>query len=396
MPLRALAVVVSLVVIFSMVLPVMGQEIRTYTVNKVRGVSPTIDGNFSEAEWAGSEWTDEFVGTRHDWNYEEFWSAKVDTNYRWRALWDEEYLYVVMTGDLKYVNSNGMYWDPNAGEEVSYDPPFVLLEDDVPNDNSNPDTAWNMGQCIDFELFIVPKWTEDLGNDATLAPAHYHFIYFPLHEWKDASGNVVNPSNFGFRGPSGPPFFSADYAGDSAKYPGAPTWVFPPDYADPTYTVEWHPITDPVLAQEKGVKTFLLAALEHAIAGAKLGTDVVAQPVVEVAFPFSQFTLAASWVTFTITNPDTGEQTTETRNLTMEEVPYDGMNVILEKDAQGHWVKAGDQWLLNLCAYTDGVTASTGLSLINWNDMVDGGFHNWPKGILTFAVPVPVTEWMMY
>jgi len=375
-------------------LPVLCQDVKEYMVAKVFKTAPVIDGKYTEEEWAGSTWTGDFVGTRHSFNDPAFWSEKGDTNYRWRALWDEDYLYVLITGDLKYLNPNGMYWDPNTGTDAYFDPSLTpeenaLSQDDVANDRN----SWNKGTCLDFEVFIVPSWTEDLGNDTTTNPAGYQFVYFPIKELKDAGGKVVNPSNFGIRDAAGPPFFAAGYTGNGAFTPV--TVVVDP--AVPT--VDWQPITGAGNTQLNGLKPLLLGSQPNEIAGAKVGTDVVAQPVMEFAFPFSQFSLNSIALTFTYPDPnDPTVNITEKRYATADDVyaPSGGENLFLTKDAQGHWVKVGTKWLFQICAYTDGVRASEGLALVNWNDMVDGGFHNWPKGIMTFSAAVGVGSWMLY
>ena len=375
--------------IFALVLPALCQDVKEYTVNKVKGTPPTIDGNFTEDEWAGSTWTDEFYGLDLDPNAAEFKGARVDSvvNYKWRALWDEDYLYLLLTCDLKYLNPNGQIWTVD-GEVDLTDPTQILTVDDMGY------AGWGSGTNLDFEAFILPNWTEDLGNDTTLNPACYQLCYFPLKAGIDPSTGEKTPSNLGVRGKSGPPFFYSGYSGLASQRPG--TLVVTEDPAA-TFTVDWQPITDPAIAQQKAVKPLAFACLSHDVAGAKLGTDVVAKPVFEIAFPFSEFSLASSIVTINGTDPNTGDPVTEQRSTTIDETAPEGLYMFVQKDAQGHYVKAGNKWLLNICAYTDGVIfADNSLAYITWNQMVPGGFHNWPKGILTFAAPVNVGEWMMY
>jgi len=393
---RSFIVFVSLVAVALLTLPALCQDVKTYTVNKVSGSPPTIDGSYTENEWAGSTWTDEFYGLDLDPNAAEFKGARVDSvvKIQWRALWDEDYLYLLITEDAKYLNPNGQVWDVNTGAEIDLsDQTQILTADDVGY------AGWGAGTNIDFEAFLVTNWTADLGNaenpaSSTGGPANYQVCYFPIKAGKNAAGDPT-PSNFGTRGASGPPFFYSGYTGDSTMRPGA--LVVADDPTTTTVGVDWQPITDSTVAQQKGVKPFLLAAQPHEVAGAKLGTDVVAKPVLEMAFPFSQFTSIGCNVTLTTTNPDTGDVTTVKRNPTDAENPPDGAYALLKKDAQGHWVKAGAQWLINICAYTDGITsANDGVSYITWNQLNTGGFHNWPRGIMTFAAPVSVGEWMLH
>ena len=86
----------------------------------------------------------------------------------------------------------------------------------------------------------------------------------------------------------------------------------------------WNPISDSTVAQQKGVKIFQLAAQPHEIAGAKIGTAVVAQPVLEIAFPFAQFGAVA------MLDSNTGESPLP------EDFPIEGDYMNMKKDAQGH------------------------------------------------------------
>ena len=67
---------------------------KEYEVNKVSGSPPVIDGEYTEEEWAGSTWTGDFYGLRHSACQAQYQGAIVDINWRWRALWDDDYFYV--------------------------------------------------------------------------------------------------------------------------------------------------------------------------------------------------------------------------------------------------------------------------------------------------------------
>ena len=67
-------------------------------------------------------------------------------------------------------------------------------------------------------------------------------------------------------------------------------------------------------------------------------------------------------------------------------------------DENGVYVEEGDEWLFNVCGYTDAIDNERGIGLVTWNDMSEGGFHNYPRGILKFVEEevVSVSGWMMY
>ena len=332
-------------------------EVKTYTVNKVKSTAPKIDGNFTEEEWAGSVWTGEFYGLDNGANTI-LAGQKTDLKYQWRALWDDEYFYFLLTADLEYLNPNGKVWLDGSEQDLT-DLTQVMAADDTGY------AGWNTGQCIDFEIFVTPNWTDAIGNDVDTNPPNYQICYFPVKEGLDPDGNKV-PSNFGVRGLEGPPFFFSGLTGAADKLPAT--------------APGWNPIADTAAAQAVSVKPFMLAAQPHEVAGAKVGTDVVAKPVLEIAFPYSQFGLPAL-----VADPPP----------IMEDFPPDWIFYLMKKDANGKYVKAGDKWLINVAAYTDGVVSATGLTLITWNLMDAGGFHMWPKGIMTFATPVGINDWML-
>lgn len=343
-------VVLSLVVLSAVVtpVPVTGQEIREYTVNKATK-APTIDGNESDAEWAGAAWTGGFYGLDNDavTKYRAQQPPTDKLNWQWKMLWDEEYLYFCFKADFYFLLQNG--W---------------LFSGDVTNLLEADDTGyagWGIPGNVDFECFLEPNWKDGDGvNDPADMSPGYQICYFPLAD-EVYNGKVVNKGNFGVRGAEGPPYFYSGATNQGSKFPSG----------------DWAPITDPAAATAAGVKPFLLAALPHEIAGAQEGS-IVAQPVLEIAFPYSQFGLVAF--------PNI---------VAIEDVPFEGENLIMQKDSQGRWVKAGDEWLCNVAGYTDGWTMDTGLSLVTWNLMATGGFHNYPRGVLKFADAASVSDWML-
>ncbi|MBN2326043.1 MAG: hypothetical protein JXR73_02740 [Candidatus Omnitrophica bacterium] len=326
-----------------------GQSVREYTCNKVTGDPPVIDGEYTEEEWAGSEWTGDFYPLRHSANPTSMWGNVIDEKWQWRALWDDEYLYFLVSAELKYINKNGWTW---AGDIIA-----PLEADDTGY------AGWGVGTNLDFEIFLTPQWDEELTafpNEAGANPPGYQCCYFPLLE--DVEGDVeYAPSNFGIRNTTeGPPFFHTGTVG-SQSIGG------------------WNPIYDPAEAEAAGVKPFILAALPHLIEGAVEGEEVVGIPVLEIAFPFSQFSFPAL----------TDVEVIEDVDIIME-------NMIMIPDENGKYIADGDEWLVNVAGYTDGAVAESGLGLISWNDMGDGGFHNAPRGILRFTGAVNVSSWMLH
>ncbi|MGC9328502.1 MAG: hypothetical protein ACP5I1_12775, partial [Candidatus Hinthialibacter sp.] len=70
--------------------------------------------------------------------------------------------------------------------------------------------------------------------------------------------------------------------------------------------------------------------------------------------------------------------------------------MILIPDDNGKYIGENEVWLVNVAGYTDGAVAESGLGLITWNDMGEGGFHNAPRGKLFFAGAVSVSSWMLH
>lgn len=346
---RVATVVVGLLAI--MALPVLAQqvaEIRVYEVNRVQGDPPVIDGEYSDEEWAGSEWTGDFYATRHSFNDPSLWGQVIDEKYQWRALYDDDYFYFLITMEMRYINMNGWAWpdilvDPLEADDTGY-------------------AGWANGQCLNIEFFLSPNWPrlEEEGwvNDVGENPPAYHFAYFPLLPEVE-NGVELIPGNFGVRGAEGPPFFFTQPSG-TQRLPGG-----------------WDPITDPVVAEELGVLPFQLAALPYLIEGAVPGEDIVGVPALELAVPYTAFSF-----------PSLPEVEV------VEDVPFELEPLILVPDEEGKYVKPGDEWLFNVTCYMDGATLELkGLGLSNWNDMGEGGFHNAPRGILRFMEPVAVSDW---
>lgn len=328
--------------------------VREYTCNKVTGAAPTIDGNYTEAEWAGSDWTGEFYGLRNG-AVTAFNGQKTTLNYRWRALWDDDYLYLLVTADFLFLCPNGLTW---AGDFV--DP---LLADDTGY------AGWGTGTCVDLELFIEPNWKLGDGYNSN-PPAYdeatngggepsYQICYFPLKDDKEGT-TLITPGNFGVRTTDdGPPYF---FSGVPAAVGG-----------------DWTPIFDKTFAATSKVKPMQFAAQPHEVAGGVEGKTTVASPVMEIGLPYSQLNIS--------TLMGIGD---------VAEVAAEAINMILTPDSNGKYVKAGDEWLINVTGYTDGAVAETGLTLVTWNNVVGGGFRTYPRGILRFAVSTATSDWMMY
>lgn len=330
-------------------------RIKEYEASKVSGTPPVIDGEFTEEEWAGSVWRSDFTGLRNGAVGTAFQGADANVNWRWRALWDDEYLYFLFEAELLFLNPNGVLWDGSLIDPLSSDDTGFA--------------GWGVAQNVDMEVFLEPNWqagdefnsnppdfTENYNEEG--AANTYQFIFFPLKE--DREGDTVfAPTNFGVRDKQeGPPFLHSGLQG------GVGDWV---------------PFFDPTEAEANGVEPMLVAALPHEIDGAVAGSEVVARPVLEVGFPFSQFTAASL--------PDVIDEL---------DLSVLAENLLLIQNADGTWVNPGDEWLINVCAYTDNVLAETGLSLITWNDNIGGGFNTYPRGILRFVEGTAVDDWSLH
>ncbi len=331
---------------------VYAQDVKVYEVNKVIDTPPTIDGEYSEEEWEGSEWTSDFYGLNHSANSASYQGQSTDLEWRWRALWDDDYLYVLFNANLRYINPNGWVWAEGSGDLVT-----PLVEDDVGY------AGWGIAENLDFEFFLTPNWVEeevDYLNEAENNPPAYQLCYFPL--LPDIEGDVIYADgNYGVREGEGPPFiFSGNIGSDSM--PG-----------------DWDPIFDPDAAEEAGVKPFQLAALPHLVEDAEEGVEIVGSPVLEMAIPFSQLGISSLPDVETIEDLDAGLQF-----------------MIMEPDEDGVYVHPEDIWLFNVAGYTDGPTAGEGLALVTWNEMGEGGFHNAPRGELVFKVSTSIENWMVH
>ena len=177
----------------------------------------------------------------------------------------------------------------------------------------------------------------------------------------EEGGEVYAESNFGVRGAEGPPYFLTGFSNSTTIAGG------------------WDPIYVEADAEAVGAKSFLLAALPHLVEDAVAGEDIVASPALEIAFPFSQFSFPAM--------PEVE---------VVEDVDFEMEPLILLPDENGAYVQPDDEWLFNICGYTDGITSDAGIGLVTWNDMKPGGFHNAPRGMLKFQAASNVNEWMMY
>ncbi|MFB3788972.1 MAG: hypothetical protein ACE15F_21645 [bacterium] len=372
----------AMLILFTSLAP--GQEVKEYKVFKVSTKAPAIDGKYTEDEWAGSTWMDEFYGLDLDPNLPEYKGVRVDNivNIKWRALWDEDYLYVLVTTDKKFLTpSGGLLYDKSAT--------FTPITQDQ-------DSVADFGYgCDDLEFYMVPKWTEDLGNEGMpdfMGPAGYQFCYFPVINGVDENGQPT-PSNFGIRDASGPPFFFSWYIGNEANVPQTTV-------NDPVIPLKfWLPTSDTAYAESVGIKPLGLGSQANEIAGVMDG-EVVAKPVVEIAFPFSQFTEKFVMLYFfNYPDPNDPSKTVSSWRMAAANEVYaasGGENVFLTKDAQGHWVKENDRWLFNICSWMDGWYVAHGLNYITWNQMQKGSFLNWPKGILTFSGTTIIDKWMLY
>ncbi len=343
-----------LMLVFSvMVLPGQAQDlapVKEYEAPRVSGDPPVIDGEYTEEEWGAAPWTGEFYGLRHSANSASYQGEPVDEEWRWRAMWDDEYLYFLFEAGLRYLNPNGVLY---SGELV--DP---LEADDTGF------AGWGTGQNVDFEVFIEPDWQEGDGfNDMEGNSPAYQLCYFPLKADVDESGNEWAPSNFGVRGAEGPPFFNTGNVGGDFRLSGG-----------------WDPIYDEAEAESLGVEPFLLAAQPHEVEDAVVGEDIVAYPVLEIGFPYSQFGFAAL---------------PEYDSMDQIDIFQENLIMLPDKDG-GKYVLEGDEWLINVAGYTDNVISEQGLQLITWNDMGEGGFHNYPRGILRLVEGVSVSDWMVY
>jgi len=350
---RFFLALIALTVFFAFMAPVPGQsqEIREYILNKAKA-APVIDGEIADGEWDGSEWTGDFYGLDHNsvTKYRDQRIPRNELNWEWRALWDEEYLYICFRADFKSMVANGWTYDGNTTA--------VLEADDTGY------AGWGIPGCVDFEFFFEPNWKEGDGvNDSADMSPGYQLCYFPVME-DVYEGVVYADSNFGVRkGAFGPPYFYSGLTTTGPKFPAT----------------AWNPYTDPQEAAALGAKPLLIAAQPHMVEGA-VEPDIVARPVLELAIPYSQLSFVAM--------PDLAD-------YTIDDIPFEGINLIMVKDDQGRWVKPGDEWLFNVCGYTDGYTMSTGIALVTWNNMDPGGFHNFPRGVLKFTAGAGVGDWML-
>ncbi len=322
---------------------------REYNANRVPGAAPTIDGEYTEEEWAGSEWTTGFYGLNNQSSNGSNQANLIDLNYRWRALWDDDYLYILFEAETFDLPINGI-----VGEDI-VNP--IVQDDDT--------FSYAIGLGTDMEIFLEPNWQEgdgfnsdppdftDPGGDVNDG---YHFVWFPLEndeDWTELNEGIRGADNI-----EGPPYFSSS-GGYNNTYLGG-TW-------DPTF--------DPAAAEAAGAMPFLGAGFLHHTGAERGSGEVYANPVMEVGIAFSQM------------NPTFG----------MAEMGNEGeTHLTLEPDADGNYVHVGDQWLVNMAGYTDPYTAAEGLTLITWNNVIGGPFASYPRGIMTFVDESDVGDWMMH
>lgn len=322
---------------------------KEYTVNKVTGTPPVMDGKYTEAEWAGSVWTGEFYGLNNQSSNGANQGEIISLNYRWRALWDQDYFYILYEAETFDLPINGIIADNIV----------------APVENDNDVYSYNTGESTDLEIFLEPNWKAgdgfnsdppdytDPGADQTDG---YHFTWFVLE-----NDETYTQKNEGVR--------------DSKNLLGPPWFAYGAAYNDTYVGGTWTPTFDPAAAATLNAKPFLAAALLNLTGKERGSGEVYAKPVLEIAFPFSQFN-----TNFGIA--EQGADETET-------------NLNVTKDASGNYVNPGDEWLINVCGYTDPFTAAGGLTLITWNNVIGGPFASYPRGILKFAAGTGVSDWML-
>ncbi len=321
---------------------------REYIVNKVTADPPVMDGEYTDEEWAGSEWTGEFFGLNNQSSNGANQGNKIDLNYRWRALWDDDYLYILFEAEMYDLPLNGI-----AGDQI-IDP--VEQDDDT--------HSYSIGIGTNLEIFFEPNWQEgdgfnsdppnftDPGGDGV--NDGYHIVWFPLDEdpgYTENNEGVRNASN-----PDGPPFFSTSAEYNTTYLGGA-----------------WDPTFNPDEAAVEGAMPMIAGTLLNKTGADYFSGEIYAYPVLEIAIPFSQL------------NPAWG----------IAEMGAEGeTNLTVSKDANGNYVNNGDEWLVNVCGYTDNYTAGGGLTLVTWNNVIGGPFASYPRGILRFAGATEVSDWM--
>lgn len=345
---RYLIVAVCIALFVLMGLPAgIAQEhgIKEYEAPRVVGDPPTIDGVYEEAEWADVPWAEGYFGLNNQGSNGDNQGQPVDIDYRWKATWDSDYLYIVIEAPMPSLPLNGVI----GGEIVD-----TVVEGD------DQIFTFDIGLGTDIEFFLEPDWQDgdgfnsdppdftDPGGDETDG---YQFVWFPLENDLD-----FTPANEGLRNadaPDGPPWFFTGGNYDSGFVGG--TW-------DPTFNADEAAAVD---------------ALPF-VAGAFLnitdGDEVYATPTMEVAMAFSQF------------NPNFG----------IPEASSDGeTNLWVQADDNGEFVNPGDEWLINQAGYTDPERAAGGLTLITWNNVIGGAFASHPRGILRFVADTTVNDWML-
>lgn len=325
--------------------------IKEYTATRVVGTPPTMDGDYTDEEWQNAEWATGLFGLNNQGSNGANQGMPVDLNYRWRAIWDDEYLYILIEAEMYDLPINGV-----IGGEITDN--IVEGDDEV--------FSFALGLGTDIEIFLEPNWREGDGFNSN-PPSFtepggdgitdgYQFVWFPLENdehWTPLNSGIRNAD-----APDGPPWFYTESAYNSA-FVGGP----------------WDPTFNPSEAAAFDAMPMIAGTDFHYTGAARYSGEVYARPVLEVAIPFSQM------------NPNFG-------------VPEEGepgeTNLTLERDDNGTFVNPGDEWLINIAGYTDPYTASRGLTLISWNNVIGPQFASYPRGILHFAAdPTPVSDWMI-
>ncbi|RJP19501.1 MAG: hypothetical protein C4527_26700 [Candidatus Omnitrophota bacterium] len=323
--------------------------IREYVVNKITGTPPVMNGVYSETEWAGSEWTTGFYGLNNQSSNGSNQGNLIGLNYRWRALWDDNYLYFLYEAEMYDLPINGI-----AGNQIIN-----------PVENDDDTHSYSIGIGTNLEIFFEPNWQAGDGFNSD-PPAFtnaggngvndgYHVVWFPLDAdpgYTENNEGVRNASH-----PTGPPFFSTSGAYNTTYLGG-----------------DWNPTFDPAEAAAQGALPMIAGALLHKTGAGYFSGEVYARPILEIAIPFSQL------------NPAWGIAERGNEGET---------NLTLVKDANGKYVKSGNEWLVNVCGYTDNYTAARGLTLVTWNNVIGGPFASYPRGKLIFTGETAVQEWMV-
>ena len=342
------------VLLLAVALPGFAQRtVKEYTANQVSGTPPVMDGSYSDAEWGNVPWASGMFGLDNQGSNGANQGQPVSLNYRWRAVWDQNYLYMLIVGESYDLPINGI----REGQIVQ----AVGLDDDV--------YSFAFGIGHDLEIYLEPNWRDgdgfnsnppDFTDSGGAVTDGYHFVWPPLQADQEGT-TIYAPSNTGNReaNPDGPP------------------WLFSEANYNSTYigNTAYNPIFTTADSAALGALPYKMGT-SLGLTGAEPGQSTpFAHPVLEIAIPFSQMNSAFG-------------------------IPAEGLpgetNCELVADANGNYVRAGDEWLVNVCSYTDPITAADGLTLVTWNNVIGGPFASYPRGILRFAAAgTVVQDWML-